>query len=379
MAVGHVADNGNTSANHHAETSCHKDNLGRVRNCRTHRQGVCVSLAVVFAFVGVLCAIVETTRAEPLVETFRHDAMGTEFQFTLYTRPGDTGTDDIHRIADEAFEVVDDIDNRISVWKNDSQISFVNHHAAEAPVKVAPDIIDLLVYCRTVYDESGGAFDITVGPLIKCWGFYKGKGVLPSDDALRETLSRIGMDKIHINSTDRTVSFVKPDILLDFGGIGKGLALDRAARVLREHGVKTAALNAGTSSIIAMGAPPGESGWKVRIRDPYKEDHFLDEIVLHDESLSTSGNYEKFFEMGGRKYCHIFDPHTGNPVDGMLSSSAVAATGTQTDALSTAFFVMGEAKVRAYCGAHAGVRAIIVPIPADGTPKAKRIGFETKP
>ncbi|MCX5757652.1 MAG: FAD:protein FMN transferase, partial [Candidatus Hydrogenedentes bacterium] len=223
----------------------------------------------------------------PLVETFSHAAMGTEFQFTLYTRSGDTSTDDIRRIADEAFDIVDDLDNRISVWKNDSQISFVNHHAAQEPVKAAPDIIDLLLYCKTVYQESGGAFDVTVGPLIKCWGFYKGEGVLPTDDALHEALASVGMDKVRVNATERTISFAKPGILLDFGGIGKGLALDRAAQALREHGVKVAALNAGTSSIVAMGAPPGEPGWKVRIRDPYKDDHYLDEVMLRDESLST--------------------------------------------------------------------------------------------
>ncbi len=328
--------------------------------------------------VWIVCLAASQVYAEPLKETFTHAAMGTEFQFTLYARPGDAGTDDIRRIADEAFDIVDDLDNRISVWKNDSQISFVNHHAAQEPVKAAPDIIDLLGYCKTVCQESGGAFDITVGPLIKCWGFYKGEGVLPTDDALHEALASVGMDKVSLNTIARTISFAKPGILLDFGGIGKGLALDRAAQALREHGVKDAALNAGSSSIIAMGAPPGEPGWEVRIRDPYNDDHCLDEIVLHDESLSTSGNYEKFFEIDGKKYCHIFDPHTGKPVDGMLSASAIAPTGMQTDALSTTFFVMGEAKVRAYCAAHKNARAIIIPIPAAGAPRPVRIGFETK-
>gem|GEM_PF-466589 len=317
--------------------------------------------------------------AEPLKDTFTHAAMGTSFEFTLYARPGDTGTDDIRRIAEEAFDIVDDLDNRISAWKADSQISYVNRHAAEGPVKVAPDIMDMLLYCRKVNRESGGAFDITVGPLVACWGFYRGEGVLPSDDVLQESLAAVGMGHVILQPADRTVSFTRPGVKLDFGGIGKGLALDRAARALRAHGVKAAALNAGTSSILAIGAPPGLKGWRIQIHDPYRPGHCLDEVALCDASLSTSGNYEKFFEVGGKKYCHIFDPRIGKPVDGMLSASAIAGTATETDALSTAFFVMGEAGVRAYCRTHKGIRAIMVPILENGKPMPVRIGFETKP
>lgn len=334
--------------------------------------------ALIVAGIGTLVCVAAAFAAEPLKETYIHAAMGTEFQFTLYTRPGDTGTDDIRRIADEAFDIVDDLDNRISVWKNDSQVSFINHHAACEPVKTAPDIIDLLLYCRQVNRDSGGAFDVTVGPLVRCWGFHKGEGTMPTSAVLRETLASVGMEKVGINTGDRTVSFSRPGMLLDFGGIGKGLALDHAARAIRAHGVTAAVLNAGTSSIVAVGTPPNEPGWTVRIRNPYADTPCLEEVVLRDESLSTSGSYEKFFTIGGKKYCHIFDPRTGMPVDGMLSSTAITSTGTETDALSTAFFVMGVEKVRAYCASHKGVRAILVPLAEAGTLRAIRIGFETK-
>ncbi|HNR36415.1 MAG TPA: FAD:protein FMN transferase [Candidatus Hydrogenedentes bacterium] len=329
--------------------------------------------------IWVLCCGSGALYADPRKETFTHAAMGTIFEFTLYARPGDDGTDDIRRIAEEAFDIVDDLDNRISVWKADSQISYVNRHAAEEPVKAAPDIIDLLLYCRKVNRESGGAFDITVGPLVKCWGFYKSEGILPTGDVLRDALAYVGMDKVNVDSSARTIKFAKPGVLLDFGGVGKGLALDRAARAMRAHGVKAAVLNAGTSSILAIGAPPGLQGWRVQIYDPYRPGHCLDEVTLCDASLSTSGNYEKFFEIGGKKYCHIFDPRTGKPVEGMLSASAIADTATETDALSTSFFVMGEAGVRAYCDAHKGIRAIMAPIPENGKPMPVRIGFETRP
>jgi thiamine biosynthesis lipoprotein len=189
-------------------------------------------------------------------------------------------------------------------------------------------------------------------------------------------LDKVRMDKVVVDRAARTVSFRKEGMLLDFGGIGKGWALDRAAEMLRQNQVTAAVLSAGTSSVVAIGAPPNEPGWKVRIRDPYNKDGYLDEVVLRDESLSTSGSYEKFFDLNGKKYCHIFDPHTGRPVEGMLSATAIAAIGVETDALSTAFFVMGEEKTRQYCRKHSGTRAILVPLASDASLRTVRIGCE---
>jgi thiamine biosynthesis lipoprotein len=310
-----------------------------------------------------------------LQATVTHAAMGTEFSFTLYAREGDTGTDAVVQIAEEAFGAIDALEARISRWRPDSQTSYLNNRAAKEAVRVAPDIRDLIVYAEQVYEESGGAFDPTVGPLIQLWGFYKGEGRLPTDDELGEALSKVGMDKVVVDESERTVRFKMDGIMLDFGGIGKGLALDRAAQALRDYGVTSAVLHAGTSSVVAIGAPPGEAGWTVRIRNPYNQEEYIDEVVLRDESLSTSGSYEKFFELDGKKYCHIFDPRTGRPVEGILSATVLAETGTMTDALSTAFFVMGEDTVRDYCGDHPEIRAVIVPMPDDDKPEPRRINF----
>lgn len=326
--------------------------------------------------IGVAILACLGASGQELQQTFRHEAMGTAFEFTLYAREGDTSTDEILRVAEEAFGAVDDLERRISNWIPDSQISYVNNHAHEGPVAVAPDVLELIQFSRKMFDASGGAFDPTVGPLVALWGFYKGKGHLPDETELREALSKVGMDKVRIDPLARTVAYDKEGMRIDFGGIGKGLALDVAARVLRDNGVTAALLHGGTSSVYALGAPPGQPGWTVRIRDPYNGGEWVEEVILRDESLSTSGSYEKFFELDGKKYCHIFDPRTGKPVEGMLSATAIASSGMESDALSTAFFVMGQEKTEAFCREHPEVRAVMVPMPEDGDPKPVRVNFE---
>lgn len=309
----------------------------------------------------------------PLQQTFRHEAMGTFFEFTLYAPAGATDTDALHRIAEQAFAAIDDLETRISSWIPDSHISYVNNHAHEGPVPVASDVLRLTAFSKEVYEETGGAFDITVGPLIELWGFYRGKGHLPGEAELGEALSKVGMDKVRIDPVRRTISFAAKGMRIDFGGVGKGMALDEAARILSENGITAALLHGGTSSVYALGAPPGQQGWTVRIRHPYNVEDWIDQAILRDESLSTSGSYEKFFELEGKKYCHIFDPRTGKPVEGMLSATAIAPTGMGSDALSTAFFVMGQEKTEAFCRAHPGIRAVLVPAPEAGDPAPVRV------
>jgi len=316
----------------------------------------------------------EAEAAPGLSEVVTHEAMGTVFECTLYARPGDASTSEILRIADEAFAVVDDLEDRISRWRRDSQTAYINRHAAQEPVRVSPDILDLLLYATRAHEETDGAFDVTVGPLIALWGFYKGQGVLPSDDALSEAVARVGMDEVVIDRSARTVAYTRDGVLLDFGGIAKGWALDLAAEVLRSHGVTSAVLHGGTSTVVAIGAPPDRAAWTVRIRDPYNKDKYVDEVALHNESLSTSAGYEKFIEVGGKAYCHIFDPRTGRPVEGMLSATAIAPSGRESDALSTAFFVMGVEKTSEYCQTHPDVRAVLIPCPEGDALRLVRIG-----
>lgn len=310
-----------------------------------------------------------------VAQTFSHQAMSTEFQFTLYVRVGDLAEDELPRIANEAFEAVDDLEARLSNWRPTSQISYVNARAAKEPVKAAADIIELTSFAKDFWADTEHTFDVSVGPLIKLYGFYRKQGKLPSNAELTQTLSLVGMDKVTVDKAAGTIAFAKDGMLLDFGGIGKGLALDEAANVLKKCGVAIALLNGGTSSIVALGAPPDEPGWTIKIRHPYRDGDTIDQVIIANESLSTSGCYGSQLEAEGKTLCHIFDPRTGTPVTGMLTAVAIAKTGTRTDALTKPFMVLGPEWTRQYCKEHPEIRAIVVPVSADGEPKPEHINM----
>jgi thiamine biosynthesis lipoprotein len=146
---------------------------------------------------------------------------------------------------------------------------------------------------------------------------------------------------VKLDSATRTVRFDQKGIELDPGGIGKGFAVDRVVVILRDAGIAAALIDAGGSTLYALGAPPGKSGWTVRVPNPANKHVTLSSVSLRDTSLSTSGNYEKFFRLAGHVYCHIMDPRSGEPVQGMLQTSVIAPDATTTDALSTSIFVLG--------------------------------------
>lgn len=340
-----------------------------------------VGAARALLFTAMLCCAGEVAFAAEFKDaalgfvTARHEAMGTEFVFTLLPPSPDMALEDVQRVADTAFEVIDALERRISNWIPQSHISRVNQFAAERPVETTQELIGLLLECKRFHRDSGGAFDVTVGPLLDLWGFYRNEGVLPDDAAIQKALEKVGMDKVSIDEEAQLVRYSAPGMRIDFGGIGKGLALDRAAYVLREQGVNSAILHAGTSTVVVVGAPPDKADWTVRLRSPYNErSEHLDEVLIRNESLSTSSGSEKYFELEGQRYCHIFDPRTGRPVEGVLSVTAIAPTGMESDALSTAFFVMGLEKTKAYCKAHPAVRAVFV-VSDGGALKPVRINF----
>ncbi len=241
------------------------------------------------------------------------------------------------------------IDDLLSNYRSESELSEINREAAQHPVRVSPELFDLLEKCQQYSRSSDGAFDWTVGSLMRVWGFYKGSGRLPERAAVEEAMRSVGYQHVHLDSQARTVSFDAPGVELDPGGIGKGYAVDKMVEILRDAGIEIALISAAGSSIYAMGAPPAEKGpekgsekgWPIRIRDPRDETITAAELFLKDQSLSTSGTYEKFFETGGKIYSHIMDPRTGYPAKGMLSVSVVAPKTLDSEAWAKPFFING--------------------------------------
>jgi thiamine biosynthesis lipoprotein len=297
-----------------------------------------------------------------------HESMGTIFTVAVYGRDRTF----LAEVVEQVFEEVDRLDEQMSNYKPESELSAINREAAGHPVIVEPGLFHLLEICVQRSEQTGGAFDITVGPLMKSWGFFRGRGRLPTSAEINDVLKRVGYRHLKLDAGRRTIRFDESGVDIDLGGIAKGYAVDRAADILRSNGITSALVSSGTSSIYALGSPPGAQGWKITLRDPYDEHRPADVIHLQNYSLSTSGNYERFFEIDGKSYCHIMNPHTGWPVQGVLSAAVLAATGTDTDGRSAGCFVMGVDGTRKYLAAQPNL-AVIFYLPTEKRGEYKRV------
>lgn len=178
---------------------------------------------------------------------------------------------------------------------------------------------------------------------MKVWGFYKGSGHLPKAEEVKQAMGQIGYQNIVLDPSRRTVSFTKKGLNLDPGGVGKGYAVDRMVEILKKDGVHAALVSGGGSSIYCLGNPPDEpNGWRIEIKDPHDEFKSVAEITLKDESLSTSGSYEKFFVADGKTWSHIMDPRTGYPAQGTLAVSVIAPLTLDSEVWAKPYFILGR-------------------------------------
>jgi FAD:protein FMN transferase len=267
------------------------------------------------------------------------DAMGSTYSIAVY------GTDRVRMEAaiEAAFDEARRLDDLLSNYKPASEWSEINRDAAQKPVRVSAELFQLLQDCLEYSRQSEGAFDITVGPLMKVWGFYKGTGHLPHRPEVAAAMAKVGYRYMQLDPANRTVRFLRPGMEIDPGGIGKGYAVDRMVDVLRRNGVQIALVAGSGSSIYGMGAPPDEpKGWLVKIKNPWDQSKTIADVWLKDMSLSTSGSYEKFFRAEGRIYAHIMDPRTGYPAQGTVSVSVLAPRTLDSEAWAKPYFVNGR-------------------------------------
>jgi thiamine biosynthesis lipoprotein len=282
--------------------------------------------------------------------------MGTTVQIYLYAPTRDRAA----ALLEAAYEEIERVEAALSTYRPTSEISRLNTTAAREQVITDPEVLDLIYQALGYSRLTGGAFDVTVGPLVKAWGFFRNVGHYPSPAELSEARARVGWEHVALDAGDRSIRFQIPGLELDLGGIGKGFALDCAARTLRRHGVKRALLGAGQSSYVAIGAPPGARGWLITVPSPDDPARPMSTVPLRDQSLSTSGSNQQYFELDGRRYGHIIDPRTGQPVTGMIQVTVTAPTATDSDALSTALFVLGPERAAALIEGIPGAAALLV-------------------
>jgi thiamine biosynthesis lipoprotein len=289
--------------------------------------------------------------------TLARHAMATRFELVLH------GEDPVRLRAagEQALNEIDRLENQLSLYRPQSEIADVNRRAGSEPVKITPSLFNLLTRAKALSAESEGAFDITVAPLVQCWGFMGGSGEVPDQQSLADAREKVGMHLLELNQSQSTVRFCRDGVMLDLGAIGKGYAVQQAADLLRETGVTSALIHGGTSSIYAIGHPPDAEAWLVAIEnhtDPKKPP--IATIPLRDESLSVSAIWGKSFSAGGQNYGHVLDPRTGETTSAALLAAVVVPSGTDADALSTALLALGPPGIETICKSHPEARALVL-------------------
>ncbi len=290
-------------------------------------------------------------------------AMACRFEITL---PSEDQSD--LSAANEALNLIDRLEDQMSVFRETSEISYINRTAGFVDVEVEAGLFDLLLLCEELYHATDGAFDITSGPLTRCWGFLRRDGRIPEADELEAARSRVGMHNIVLDRNKMTVRFSHPKIEINLGSIGKGYALDRVDTFMRERGVRSALVTGGSSSLIAIGNSGSGEEWAVGIRHPVLKNNRIAKLALSDRAMATSGSGEQFFEKDGKRYGHIIDPRSGVPAIGLLSVTVIAPSAALADALATAFFIDGRKLAEHYCSIHPEILVIMIEESAPGSP-----------
>jgi thiamine biosynthesis lipoprotein len=266
--------------------------------------------------------------------------MGSRFDITVVAEDQKAADQFIQKAENEIVR----IENLISSWKPDSQISEVNRMAGKAPVKVDPEVIQLIERALTLSKITDGAFDISYASMDQVWKFDGSMDErMPSQEAIRASVSKIGYQHIVLDKQAETVFLEKPGMKIGFGAIGKGYAADRAKALLIKMGVASGIINA-SGDLITWGRKPDQSEWMVGITNPLNKTKFFSWLPLTNKAIATSGNYEKKVIIDGVEFSHIIDPRTGYPVRGISSVSILSDSAELSDALATSVFVLGIEK-----------------------------------
>jgi FAD:protein FMN transferase len=285
-------------------------------------------------------------------------AMACEFEVQLAANRNDNSMECVF----EALDLVESLESQMTVYREDSEVIRLNRRAAQESVAVEPRLFGLFLQAQKLHLETGGALDITSGPLSEAWGFSRREGRIPSDDQIAGARERVGMQHVVLDGEKKTIAFHRPGMSVNLNSMGKGYALDRMAELLGHHEIDDYLLHGGKSSVLARGNQPGSNGtgWRVAVRHPLHQSETLAELVLRNQALSTSGAGTQFFIRRGRRYGHILDPRSGFPAEGLYSATVIAPTAAEAEGLSTAFYVMGAERAGEFCAARPEIAALLV-------------------
>ena len=267
-------------------------------------------------------------------------AMGTMVQIKV---PVPSGTDErsVNEMISKAFDEIRRVESVFSVYIESSEISRINRLQKDEELKISDEAFDLIKRSLAATGKTGGAFDITVKPLVDLWKKAKESGIMPSKEEIEAARGRTGWKGVQLDAQNRTIKFLKTGMSLDLGGVAKGYATDAAIKVLKDGGISRGIVNCG-GDMFCMGKPSAKKPWRIGIRHPRKKDRVFLEIVLEDKAADTSGDYEKYFTLDGKRYSHIIDPRTGFPIgDGVVSATVLANDSATADIYATALCILG--------------------------------------
>ena len=263
--------------------------------------------------------------------------MGTRFEITVVAPNEEIGYINI----DEAVSEIERIEKIISSWDENSETALINKNAGIKPVKVSHELFGLIERAKKISEITDGAFDISYASMDKIWKFDGSMQSMPSKQEIANSVAKVGYEKIILDPEEHTVFLSEPGMRIGFGAIGKGYAADRAKELLVSKQVKGGIINA-SGDLTTWGTKKTGEKWLVGIANPLSKEKVFSWLPIVESSVATSGNYEKYVILNGKKYSHIIDPRTGYPTTGISSVSVFAKQAELCDALATAVFIMGK-------------------------------------
>ncbi|MDV3797382.1 FAD:protein FMN transferase [Elizabethkingia anophelis] len=263
--------------------------------------------------------------------------MGSRFQITLV----DKDSISAERNIDKAVAEITRIENLISEWRPETQISQVNQNAGIKPIKVDREVFDLTKKGLYFSKLTDGAFDISIVAMDKIWKFDDSMDELPSEQAIKESVRNVGYRNIILDSTNSTIFLRNPGMKIGFGSIGKGYAADKTRDLMKSMGVKAGIIDA-SGDISTWGTQPDGKPWAIGINNPFNDHKMAAILYFKENSVTTSGSYEKYAEIHGKRYSHIMNPKTGYPSTGLTSVTITGPNATMANGFSTSVMVLGE-------------------------------------
>lgn len=310
----------------------------------------------VFLIVGCAAIIIHyfTVRNKKALTIRQFYVLGTIIQLKVYGSNG-------KRAIDEAVNRLNEIDNKMSVFKEYSEVSLINQKAGISSVEVSKDTYFVIKEAVKYSNLSEGAFDPTIRPIVELWGIGTDKPRIPSESEICSELKLVNYKDIVLDEKESSIKLKNKDQTMDLGGIAKGYAADEVKRILINNNIKSALINLG-GNIFALGKKPDKTQWQIGVQNPFsKRGEFVGFISIKNKSIVTSGNYERYFISNGKKFHHIIDPKTGYPSESrIVSSTIISDYSIDGDGLSTGVYIMGLDKSIKLIESMKGIDAIFI-------------------